>query len=90
MTRMLLEQVVIAVVVIDTASSLYRDWATGWTTGVRFPAGQLRDFFSSPPRPDRLWGPPTFMSSGYWGIFNPGVKRPWREADYSPPSDGRG
>jgi hypothetical protein len=37
--------------------------ATGWTAGVRFPAGSW--FFSYPQRPDRLWGPPS-LSNGYW------------------------
>jgi hypothetical protein len=27
--------------------------------------GQLRDVFSSPPRPDQLWGPPSLLSNGY-------------------------
>jgi hypothetical protein len=22
--------------------------------------------------PDRLWGPPSLLSSGYWGILSPG------------------
>jgi hypothetical protein len=26
-------------------------------------------FFSSPRRPDRLWGPPSLICSGYWGLF---------------------
>jgi len=37
--------------------------ATSWTTGNRFPAGKGMSFFS-PPRSDRLWGPPTFLSNG--------------------------
>jgi hypothetical protein len=32
-----------------------------------------------------LWGPPGFLFSGYRGSL-PGVKRPVRESDHSPPS----
>jgi hypothetical protein len=46
---------------------------------VRVPVGSR--IFSSPCRPDRLWGPPNLLSIGYWG-----VKRPGREADTSPPT----
>jgi hypothetical protein len=28
--------------------------------------------FSSPPRPERLWGPPSLLPNGYQGLF------PWR------------
>jgi hypothetical protein len=31
--------------------------------GVRVPVGSR--IFSSPRRPDRLWGPPSFLSNGY-------------------------
>jgi len=35
--------------------------------------GRGQEFFSSPPRPDRLWGPHNFLSSRYRGSF-PGDK----------------
>jgi hypothetical protein len=49
--------------------------------GVRVTVGSR--IFSSPRRPDRLWGTPNLLSNGYWGS-SPGVKRPRREADHSP------
>jgi hypothetical protein len=27
------------------------------------------EFFSRPPRPERLWGPPSVLSNGYQGLF---------------------
>jgi hypothetical protein len=42
------------------------------------------EFFSSPPRLDRFWGPPSLLSNGYQGLFPWGVKRSDREADHSP------
>jgi len=38
--------------------------------------------FSSPKRSDRLWGPPCFLSHGYWDYLL-GLKRPGRDADLS-------
>jgi hypothetical protein len=31
-------------------------------------------FFPIPQRPDRLWGPPNLLNSGYWGVTFPGGK----------------
>jgi hypothetical protein len=42
--------------------------------------------FSSPRRPDLLWGPPNLVSNGYGGALSPGIKLPWRKADLSPPA----
>jgi hypothetical protein len=52
--------------------------------GVRVPVGSR--IFSSPSRPDGLWGPPNLLSNWYRGSLSPRVKRPRREADYSPPA----
>jgi hypothetical protein len=43
--------------------------------------------FTSPFRPDRLWGPSSLLSKGYRVPF-PEVKRPEREIDHSPPTSG--
>jgi hypothetical protein len=43
------------------------------------------EFLSSLSHPDRLWSPPSLYPVGSRGCFQ-GVKRPGREADYSPPS----
>jgi hypothetical protein len=47
--------------------------------GVPVPVGSR--IFTSPRRPYRLWGPPSLLSSGYWGSFL------GCEADYSHPTN---
>jgi hypothetical protein len=59
--------------------SQYRDRATGWTTGVQFPAGAMMGIFL-PSHLNLPWGPPSLLSNGYR------VKRLGREADLLPPS----
>jgi hypothetical protein len=48
--------------------------------GVRVPVGS--GVFSSPRCPDWLWGPIQWVP----GAVSPGVKRPGREANHSPPT----
>jgi hypothetical protein len=56
-------------------------------TGVQFPVGAIKGFFSSPPCPDWLWGPSSPLSKGMeGGALSPEVKRSGRESDHSPPS----
>ena len=52
--------------------------------GVRIPVET--SLFSSPKRPDRLWGPPSFVFNEYRRSFQE-VNRPGREANHSPPSN---
>jgi hypothetical protein len=51
--------------------------------------GRGWEFFSSPPPPDLLWGPPILLSNGHQGGLSLGVKRPGREADHSPPTSAK-
>jgi hypothetical protein len=44
-------------------------------------------FFSSPPRLDRFWGPPSLLYNGYQGDFSAGIERSGREADHSPSAE---
>jgi hypothetical protein len=47
------------------------------------------EFFSSPPRPERLWGPPSLLIQWVPGVLSLGVKRPGHEADHSRPSSAK-
>jgi hypothetical protein len=60
----------------STVLNLSRDSVVGIATGyglddrgvgVRVPVGAR--IFSSPRRPDGLWGPSNLLSNGYWGLF---------------------
>jgi hypothetical protein len=55
-----------------------------WGLGVRVPAGWR--IFSSPNRPDRLWGPLQTPVQWVPGVVSLSVKRQGREADHSPPA----
>jgi hypothetical protein len=62
--------------------------ATGYGTGrqragVRVPVGSI--VFSSPHRPDRLWGHPASYPMSTVGSFS-GIKRQGREVDHSLPT----
>jgi hypothetical protein len=63
--------------------SQYNDRDTGRTTKGSIP-GRGRDFFSSPPLPERLWGPINLLYNGNRCL--PGVKPQSLEADRSSPS----
>jgi len=54
---------------------------------IRFPTAASKGFFSSPPHPDRLWGPPCLMFSGNRVLLLL-IKGAGRETDHSPTSDG--
>jgi hypothetical protein len=43
-------------------------------------------FLNSSQRPDRLWDPPSLLSSGHLGALSPWVKRPRREAVHLRPA----
>lgn len=50
-------------------------------------SGSCKICFSQPPRPGRLYGPPSLLSDGTLRFLSTGVKRTRREADQSlPPS----
>jgi hypothetical protein len=56
----------------------------GRGVGVRIPV-EVR-ILSSTRRSDRFWPCPASCTMGIWGLFPPGVWRPRREADHSPPT----
>jgi hypothetical protein len=44
--------------------------ATGWMIGVLgFDSRRGLGIFSSPPRPERLWGSPSLLSNGHQGLL---------------------
>jgi hypothetical protein len=64
----------------DSAVSI----ATGYeldNRGVGVRVQVVSRIFSSPRHPHQLWGPPSFLSNGYWGLFPQGggvkVAGPW-------------
>jgi len=59
----------------------------GWTTRVQFPAGAMRDYLSSPPRPLQTssGGHPASYPMGM--ALTSGVKLPGHEAVHSPSSN---
>jgi hypothetical protein len=67
-----------------------RDSSVGIATGYRLGSpgslpGSAR-FFYTPQRPDRPWGPPSLLPGGSRWLYPGRIKRPGREADYSPQS----
>ena len=65
---------------VDRVASVQR-LPSGWTVRGSSPVGG--EIFRT--CPDRPWGPPSLLYSGYW-VFPEGKVRPGRDADPSPPS----
>jgi hypothetical protein len=68
----------------EAAVPYLEDYATCWTVRGSNP-GKSTTSFSSSKRPDRLWGPPSLLFNGHRSSL-PGVRRPGRDVDRSPPS----
>jgi hypothetical protein len=76
----------------------WRDWEKTWTLSAMIISlrteNWTHDFtntnskhYSSPPRPEQFWSPPTQPPIQWWpGTLSLAVKRPGREADHSPPT----
>jgi hypothetical protein len=60
-------------------------WATDWMIGGSSP-GWGWEFSSLPPRPDRLWNPPSLLSNGYEGLLHlvPRSKNEWNYTSTPP------
>jgi hypothetical protein len=68
----------------DSAVGIATDYGlANREVGIRVPVRPI--IFSSPRRSDGFWGPPSLVSYRYRGLL-PGVKRPGREDNHSPPT----
>jgi hypothetical protein len=60
----LLQFIIVTIIIQPGWPSLVPRLRAGWQ-GLNSWQGQCRIGFSSPPRPERLWGPPSFLPIGY-------------------------